>query len=669
MKIRNKTTGEIIEISPEEAYKYGVKASVTTPAGAVQAVAPQKSFLEKWLAPPEEAPTAQEYFKGLPAQAGKDIGEIGKGVAMLGGLALTQAPPVQMLSRFKDVQRQLGGVDVAAEKRREMGALAQAAPTIGMEAAKGVVKDYVDLAKAPVKQFYKKPVTTALDVAAVAMAAQKAGKTIKGAVEGKRAADKLTQQMMIYAANNPKDFARMVNKMGAEAAPEITKKAATAAVGAKEAAKVIGTEAAGKTDDAARAAASAQAAASATDNVADQEKALRAYNQAVNSYAGIFTVPTKRANDLKPVQTARDMIRYGVSGDFDDLTRQANKVTGQNGLLSGIARDIVNDIPEINTDEVASVVKELGDTMTEIDTDDINKVTRLIATKLKSSTSQASNVLLGTENVTGYLDDAGAVVSPALNVGTHPAENAYDVMKQLDRMASDYGRKSTYLTPNMRMEQLEDLYRAAARSLENSIFTQMDDVAEARGIPSLIDAYKTPENLAKLQAVSPVLADDFAKIKSFRQLRALQAPFVRLSQLVDITRQQALSTFNKVGAQMAANLGGGIGRAAGLGPLSLGGRYSPIGILSKTVAAPFIGPFVQGQMESTVPKMITRAAIKAPMVGAKISSAVKAAKTIAGAGPAAAKSVAVNAFIRRLMGQLGKEKPKEPQMLAQPAIE
>lgn len=290
-------------------------------------------------------------------------------------------------------------------------------------------------------------------------------------------------------------------------------------------------------------------------------------------FASAFTIPTKRAKDLRPLETAKKMIDYGVQGNLDELDDVARAVTGSNGIITQVTRDAVGQIPiEIDITDAPKAVKTLGQTLTEVTPDDITKVRLQITMKIPSGTAPT----------------------------TINAVDAYDLAKQLERQAADLTRRSTYLTPNLRYEQLGKLYNAAADEIVDSIGKAVKDA-------DIVSAVKTPETINAISEISPKLAQEFLAAKTWSDIRHLASPFVRLSKMIDLTLDAQLSAAAKLGTSLGTRLGAGVVGYGfgGLPAAALGAAFAPVvePLLQKVTygLGPKIATSVAGRMAQMAP--------------------------------------------------------------------
>lgn len=263
-------------------------------------------------------------------------------------------------------------------------------------------------------------------------------------------------------------------------------------------------------------------------------------------FAKAFSVPTKLAGRLKPVETADEIIKHGFgASSLDDLSRISGSVTGQNGVLTKTVRRAIGAIPkEVKTDNVLTSVRNMLDDIPDL-------------------TDKESMKILNTVIKSG---------KPGKLPGTMNALDAFDNVKHLEDIAYQYINSSTYLTKNLKHEQIGKALLAGADELK----LQLDDAVQGFGI---LDNLKTPELMKQIADISPRLAEQVTSAKSIADLRKIQAPFVRLGQMINLTNDAAQS----IGGSFAGGLGGrAAGGAAGF---ALGG---PLGALGGVFASPML---------------------------------------------------------------------------------
>ena len=259
-------------------------------------------------------------------------------------------------------------------------------------------------------------------------------------------------------------------------------------------------------------------------------KAMFKADPATRSFVSSFTVPTKRALALKPVQTSKKMVEYGVHGSLDDLAGVASKVTGRQGVVTKFTRDVLGKTRgEVMLDDVITGASGMIDTSLEIDKKLGNKIIRQIAWKTPT----------------------GKLIYRA-----NPLD-AFDLAKKVQTKAMQhYLVGHNYLTPNLKHQEIAKIYFAASDEILSAIEKSVRKMPAGR-----MAAMKTPELMNGLRQIgNGTFADDFLKATTFRGLRGIQSPFVKLSQMVELTQQAAQSAAMRMtsgaGTRLASTIGG-----------------------------------------------------------------------------------------------------------------
>lgn len=336
-------------------------------------------------------------------------------------------------------------------------------------------------------------------------------------------------------------------------------------------------------------------------------------------FAKAFSVPTKLAGRLKPVDTADEILKHGFGAkSLDDLRGITASVTGPTGILTKTVRDAVGKIPkEVKTENVITSVKNMLDDIPDLTDVEYKKI---MNTVLNSQT-------------------------PGKLPGTMNPLDAFDNIKKLEDSAYQYINSSTYLTKNLKNEKIGRALLGGADELK----TQLDDAVKGFGI---VDTLKTPELMKQLQEISPRLAQQVVDATDVAELRKIQAPFVRLSQMINLTDEAAQSVGGGFASGMGGRATGGIIGGATLGPLgALGGVFA--------------SPLLEGVEQSTRAPIATGgAAILRKLVGTADEAGSKI-KNIA-PDPSVASS-----FIKNLPAQAGLQgadailTPQKPEVMEQ----
>lgn len=232
-------------------------------------------------------------------------------------------------------------------------------------------------------------------------------------------------------------------------------------------------------------------------------------------WANSLNVPARVARRLKPIETADEIgAQYGISGSLDDLEQINRRVTGDTGILTKMNRSAIGSIKE----EV-DVTKALEGARQYLDIDGVtlnDGVRRRLLNAVGDTVSASPGKLPGKAN----------------------ALDAFSMMQKLEAKGWEAMNKSTIHNPNLDAEAIGGAYLAAADEI--AMILNQSSVDE-----NVLAAVKTPEVQQGLAEISPELAKRFMRARSISDLRSLQAPFVRLQKMIDITNDYQFSTFAK----------------------------------------------------------------------------------------------------------------------------
>jgi hypothetical protein len=253
---------------------------------------------------------------------------------------------------------------------------------------------------------------------------------------------------------------------------------------------------------------------------------LRAYPKPDNrafSYADIWTIPTKRAKDLQPQRTAQFFIDHDIWKTPMELSNTGSLITGSQGRVSGVVREALKKVGDVQVPimDTIDVLDEGLEMYIEIDDAIANKLKNQLLTKTSKQGDDLANVVL-------------------------PASRVFELAQQFERIGSQYANKSTYLTDNVRMEQMGDLYKGMAATLVNSLD---ETIGNEQIIEGIVDD-DFFEEIAKITG-SQKYADDLAGDLSLLNWRKLQAPWVRAIKMQELTEQASLSSAQKLANKMS----------------------------------------------------------------------------------------------------------------------
>ena len=241
-----------------------------------------------------------------------------------------------------------------------------------------------------------------------------------------------------------------------------------------------------------------------------------------------FKIPASLARNLQLGDTVSQLAKYGVT-NINKIPEVASLVTGDTGILSNTVRDAIGDSAPIDIGGILKTTKTLLDSEPLI-TKEVAKNTQNILAKGVSST--------GSEDVVGNADPL----------------KLFDFVKQLESKASTYAQSGDAAS-----QALARVYRGVSNEIKDRLFASADTQAASN--------YLTPDNLAKLKSISPKLADEASSAQTIKDLRSLQAPFVRGSKLAgftqDATSNSILSDRDLMGAVGGGLIFGGPGAAGG----------------------------------------------------------------------------------------------------------
>jgi len=252
---------------------------------------------------------------------------------------------------------------------------------------------------------------------------------------------------------------------------------------------------------------------------------------AVKAYVGAFTVPSKIEPKMKMLETAEEMLSHNVTGSLQDISAKANMVTGDTGLLTKLTR------------------KAIGTAKTEVDINNIlGPVKNLLSKSLAIPQKERSQILM----------DISSNLPVGKKIGFANSMDVFDTVKQLEKQGHQFLDSSTYLTKNLKNEQIGNVLLGAADEMKLAIEKTMKQ-------EDILKKVITPDDITQAMQISSKLGKQLSEVKTIADLRKLQAPFVRVGRMVDLTEQSAQSTFNKLSTGVSKvgtrAVSGGIGGA------------------------------------------------------------------------------------------------------------
>jgi hypothetical protein len=294
-------------------------------------------------------------------------------------------------------------------------------------------------------------------------------------------------------------------------------------------------------------------------------------------------------NRLKPEETVREILKHNAPTTLNGMQQFTQKITGPNGIISRAIRNLA------------------GKANREIDVGVITTRTKALLDKSGIPTKRSKEVQRA---ISMHLAERPGKIPGRISV-----DDALDVSRSLQKEGIGWLAGDTPLSPNPISRKIGQAYLAAADELMLGINKAVPDTA----FQSIRTALAQEAG-----AISPRLQNQILNAKSFSGLRSVAAPFVRLSQMVELTKNYQMGALTKAGTSATARLAGaGGGFAAGGVPGAVVGTVAaplldtaataastPLrtgtaklmqggaNMLSKTPSLPSISPYISGQLGS-----------------------------------------------------------------------
>lgn len=238
-------------------------------------------------------------------------------------------------------------------------------------------------------------------------------------------------------------------------------------------------------------------------------------NQKLLDQYGTIDKPTAKA--VRAVETVGEIADAGFEKPAD-VEAAIKKITGSDGAVNKLNRKVIANAGQINTMDGVDNGTSL--------TDFIDQQIRM-------------NGLYGTNDGKALATEIEAILNqlPSRRDGTitglDSAEDAFDVIQMLEKHAANYkGRSgSNYATSNPYKEQKAAVIESVATMLKDRIYDASDvsQVVTPDVIADMKSWYPKNEKWAKW------VDQNIATAKTGADLRAAQAPFVRMGKLIDNT--------------------------------------------------------------------------------------------------------------------------------------
>lgn len=322
---------------------------------------------------------------------------------------------------------------------------------------------------------------------------------------------------------------------------------------------------------------------------------IKPSKSAVDLFESIFTLPRTVAEKIGISKVAPTLLEDGMGGkSLEEMVQTADKVAGKNGIINAAAREVSNAHgASIGIDNALTAAENIAEE---------NRA----FLGGGAATQKAQDAIV--QNVQGNIRRTILGKSPT-GVGKISAIDAYDAAKQLENIAYSYeagASKSTVQgTQQLQMKALSKIYKASAQELIDSV----DKLPESKAV---LETLKNPDTIQALEDISPNLAKRFKAATSFKELRNIMSPYVKVSQAAQQTMAQANTPITKILD------GAGMNNLFGLTNLVSGALQSPEA--SGSIAGGLYNAGKAGNVASPVMNFLGSAAPTTIRAGAQVGA-------------------------------------------------
>ena len=308
----------------------------------------------------------------------------------------------------------------------------------------------------------------------------------------------------------------------------------------------------------------------------------QAFEISARTFASAFKIPTRFVDKLKPVETSSEILKHGFgfkTNTMSGLKNVVEQVTGDSGIVNRLVSNVAANVKRINVKEVITRVRNLAEFSI-------------------SDRKAVNEALLRITRIMGG------------HLGKIDGLSALDKMRKLEQIGYSYlsASKRNIVDP-AKYEDLAKLYLGAADEL-------MGGLTKAAGDKNLVNLVKTPDVINSVQKISKRLADQVIKANTLRDLRKIQAPFVRLGRMLRLSEESAQGVTAGFGRETTTRIMGTVtgGSLAGLPGM---------------VAGFIMAPMVEGIAESSRFPLMTIAAQGQKLAGKNLPSVMSAISKMA----------------------------------------
>ena len=280
------------------------------------------------------------------------------------------------------------------------------------------------------------------------------------------------------------------------------------------------------------------AAQSRTSDIKESSTALPKISQeipkqAVDNYMKMFEVPKRSAQrmSISPEDSVRTAIKDGITNvkDLNELQGVVDSVTGENGAFPKINKIILDDIKKPVDIESIYNSQPAAETI----------ASRAINQNLKGSPKGLVNEV--NARVAGSFPEYG--MQSIIPENTALPSDLYTTSQKLGTLERMYKNKAYDAQGDLINPDMERASNAIGE-IKNNI----NDVLDKAIDPKTYQVYKSdPRVQAELSRLPEGLANRWlSDAKQFRDGRSIQAPYVNLGRMIEMTQDAGMTAFSKL---------------------------------------------------------------------------------------------------------------------------
>lgn len=258
-------------------------------------------------------------------------------------------------------------------------------------------------------------------------------------------------------------------------------------------------------------------------------------NPDVDTFKGIFTIPSKLYDKLNVDKSSKKLVDYGFAGNLEEMSLKGKNASTK--LLD--ARDLIIDSFDgpVKLDGVQDAAQEV-----------------LTNRGISGLDKKQEKIVMAT--IRNFTDGSQE------KFGETSAAKAFKASKALDDIGFEKLQGSVDATGTV-VDKVAHAEGQAYLAASDYLKQQIDNIS---GGKEVIKEVMTPEYLSQLSEISPKLAEDASKVKSLSELRSLIAPFVDLDKMIKSTKRYSNTQGTKL-LQKIPMIGGALDAAVNTAPV------------------------------------------------------------------------------------------------------